>query len=117
MPAPTRFSRTAEADLPAVTTANFAIDESARSVLNENSIEFYPGVPRAPIYQYHGGADTLVSLDAVKATVGRYCASGARVQFTVLPGADHGVGIAAGAPGAYTYLGDRFAGVPAPSNC
>ncbi|GGG05822.1 lipase [Rhodococcoides trifolii] len=103
--------------LPSVTTTDFAADPSARAVLAENSLQFYPGVPTAPVYQYHGGADTLVSLDAVQQTVGRYCASGARVQFAVLPGADHGAAILAGAPGAFGYLGDRFAGVPAPTNC
>ncbi|MGU3434150.1 lipase family protein [Actinomycetes bacterium M1A6_2h] len=103
--------------LPSVTKTDFGANPSARSVLNENSLQFYPGVPTAPVYQYHGGADTLVSLDAVQQTVGRYCASGSRVQFTVIPGADHGGAILAGAPGAFGYLGDRFAGIPAPSNC
>jgi hypothetical protein len=39
------------------------------------------------------------------------------VLFELIPGADHNTAIAQGAPQAYTYLADRFAGVPAPSNC
>lgn len=68
------------------------------------------------MYFWHGGADAWVDMGPVRATAGRYCAAGVPVQFDVLPGADHGTAMM-GAVGAVGYLGDRFAGVPAPSNC
>ncbi|MBF6326903.1 lipase family protein [Nocardia transvalensis] len=85
-------------------------------VLHENSLETYPGVPRAPIYQWAGGADQ-VNPWLARDVAGRYCASGGRVLFEIIPGADHGTAIAPGAVNAFNYLGDRFAGLPAPVNC
>ncbi|WP_069166656.1 lipase family protein [Nocardia altamirensis] len=85
-------------------------------VLHENSIETFPGVPRIPIYEWHGASDQ-VSPQLVREVVGRYCAAGTPVLLNMVPGADHGTAIAAGAPAAFGYLADRFAGLPAPSNC
>lgn len=89
---------------------------SSRAVLDENSLQLIPEVPRAPMYFWHGAADTWVDMGPVRATAGRYCAAGLPVQFDVLPAADHGTAMV-GAAGAFGYLADRFAGVPAPSNC
>ncbi|MFF0493376.1 lipase family protein [Nocardia sp. NPDC004068] len=86
------------------------------AVLHENSLEIYPGVPRAPIYQW-AGANDQVNPWLARDVAGRYCAAGDRVQFEIIPGADHGTAIAAGAAQAFNYLGDRFANLPAPSNC
>ncbi len=90
-------------------------DEQIR-ILHENSTEIYPGVPRAPIYQWAGSNDE-VNPWLARDVAGRYCAAGARVLFDIIPGADHGTAIAPGAARAFNYLGDRFAGAPAPSNC
>ncbi|QNG21262.1 lipase [Rhodococcus triatomae] len=92
-------------------------DSSVRTVMDENSLAHAPQVPRAPLYVWHGDADELVGMGPVQGTVGRYCASGARVQFAVLPGGDHGSTAVAGAAPAFAYLGDRFAGVAAPTTC
>ncbi|ANS29449.1 lipase [Rhodococcus opacus] len=92
-------------------------DPSGRSVMDENSVELYPGVPRTPMFVWHGSADPLVAIGPVQNTVARYCSQGARVQFDVVPGADHGTATMLGAGPAFGYLGDRFAGIPAPSNC
>ncbi|MCX5044694.1 lipase family protein [Aldersonia sp. NBC_00410] len=91
-------------------------DPAGEAVLNENSLQLYPGVPRTPIYEWHGANDP-VRLDLVRQTTGRYCAAGTPVQLDVIPGADHGGAIVPGAIRAVSYLGDRFAGLPAPSNC
>ncbi|WP_433576266.1 lipase family protein [Nocardia brasiliensis] len=91
-------------------------DPTVARILHENSIEIYPGVPRTPIYEWHGANDQ-VSPQLVRDVLGRYCAAGVPVLLNMVPGADHGTAIAAGAPQAFTYLGDRFAGLPAPSNC
>ncbi|WP_213572508.1 lipase family protein [Rhodococcus sp. USK13] len=92
-------------------------DPSGRSVMDENSVQLYPGVPRTPMYVWHGSADPLVNIGPVRETVDKYCAQGARVQFDVIPGADHGSATVLGVGPAFSYLGDRFAGIPAPSNC
>ncbi len=91
-------------------------DPTVVRILHENSIEIYPGVPRTPIYEWHGGSDQ-VSPQLVREVAGRYCAEGVRVQLDIIPGADHGTAIAPGSVNAFNYLGDRFAGLPAPSNC
>lgn len=91
-------------------------EPTARAVLDENSLQMAPEVPKAPMYFWHGASDAWVDMGPVREAAGRYCAAGVPVQFDVLPGADHGTAMA-GAAGAFGYLGDRFAGVPAPSNC
>lgn len=96
--------------------AGMEADATNIRILHENSLEIYPGVPRVPVYQWHGGNDQ-VPLDLALGTAGRYCASGTPVLFDVIPGADHGTAIFSGAPRAFNYLGDRFAGLGAPSNC
>ncbi|MCP2297034.1 Secretory lipase [Nocardia amikacinitolerans] len=91
-------------------------DPSLVRVLHENSLETFPGVPRVPLYEWHGEADE-VDPDLVRAVAGRYCQAGTPVQLDILPGVDHGGAITHGAPRAFGYLSDRFAGLPAPSNC
>ncbi|WP_084510352.1 lipase family protein [Nocardia lijiangensis] len=91
-------------------------DPSTVRVLRENSLETFPAVPRAPVYQWHGENDD-VDLDLVREVTVRYCRAGTPVQFDVIPGADHGAASIQGAPRAFGYLSDRFAGLPAPSNC
>lgn len=91
-------------------------DASTKAVLRENSLSMFPGAPRVPVYEWHGSND-IVSVPVAQQLAGRYCRSGVRVQFDVVPGADHGSAIPIGAARAFGYLGDRFAGLPAPSNC
>ncbi|MET8779514.1 lipase family protein [Nocardia sp. NPDC004654] len=91
-------------------------DPSTVRVLQENSLETFPGVPRAPMYEWHGEADEI-DPDLVRAVAARYCQAGTPVQLDILPGVDHGDAIIQGAPRAFGYLSDRFAGLPAPSNC
>lgn len=73
--------------------------------------------PKVPILMYHAGADDVVPIEQAQALFETYCAHGAKAQWTVLPGLDHAAGIFAGGPGAISYLGDRFDGTAAPSNC
>ncbi|MBF6136687.1 lipase [Nocardia otitidiscaviarum] len=91
-------------------------DPALVAAMHANALEIVPEVIRAPLYQWHGAADE-VPLDLARATAGRYCAMGTPVQFDVLPGVDHGGAIVPGAVTAVGYLGDRFAGRPAPANC
>ncbi len=101
---------------PQVATGAMEADPAAAAVLHENSLAINPGVPRTPIYQWHGTGDPT-PLPVVTAMTGKYCAAGLPVQLDVLAGADHGTAIAPGAARAFNYLGDRFAGLPAPRNC
>lgn len=94
----------------------FDTDDAAIGILHENSLEIYPGVPRAPIYEWHGANDQVDPWLA-REVVGRYCRAGTPVLFDLIPGTDHNAAIFAGAPQAFNYLSDRFAGLPAPSNC
>ncbi|AYF76913.1 lipase [Nocardia yunnanensis] len=97
-------------------TAGMQSDPVLIATMHANALETFPGVPRAPIYQWHGGNDQ-VPLDQALATAGRYCAAGTPVLFDVIPGADHAGAIVPGAMKAAGYLADRFAGLPAPANC
>ncbi|MFF3226449.1 lipase family protein [Nocardia suismassiliense] len=91
-------------------------DPATAQVLRENSIQDFDGVPRVPVYQWHG-TDDVVSPQAVRDVTGRYCRAGTPVRLDMIPGADHGAAMLAGAPRALDYLADRFAGRPAPSTC
>ncbi|MBH0775571.1 lipase family protein [Nocardia bovistercoris] len=99
-----------------VFTTGMDADETTVRILHENSLETFPGVPRAPIYQWHGAADQ-VSPVLVREVSGRYCAAGTPVLLDMIPGADHASAMLQGIPRAFDYLADRFAGVPAPTNC
>lgn len=99
------------------TNKTLASDPSAGAVVNENSLELFPGVPRTPVFEWDSPSDALIPVDSVRGTMGRYCGSGVRVQSVQLPGLDHLTAAAVGLPQAFDYLNDRFNGVPAPSNC
>jgi len=86
------------------------------AIIHQNSLETYPGVIHAPLYQWAGGADQVNPILA-RQSAGKYCAAGTPVLFEMIPGADHGTAILPGAMHAFGYLSDRFAGLPAPSNC
>ncbi|MBJ8344143.1 lipase [Antrihabitans sp. YC2-6] len=96
---------------------SFASNPLAWEVGDENSVELYPGVPTAPIFEWHAPQDALIPVDSIVATVNRYCAAGARVQSELFPSPDHLTTAVLGAPAALNYLDQRFQGIPAPSNC
>ncbi|WP_255450359.1 lipase family protein [Skermania sp. ID1734] len=114
--ADTIISDGANLSYPQVATSTPRSDAAANAVLNANSLQLYPGVPRIPIYEWHGSADQ-VPMALAQNMAGRYCAAGVPVLFDVIPGADHGAATAPGAMRAFGWIGDRFAGMPAPSNC
>lgn len=89
----------------------------AWQVLDENSLEFYPGVPKAPMFEWHSPTDALVPVDSIANTLGRYCQAGARIESQLFTSPDHLSAEALGAPAALDYLDARFRGEPAPSNC
>lgn len=98
-------------------TTTMMTSASAWDVLNENSVELYPGVPTAPIFEWHSPTDVLIPVESIENTNRRYCAAGATVQSELFPSPDHLTSAVLGVPRALDYLDARFRGVPAPSNC
>jgi len=73
--------------------------------------------PIGPIYDYHSVFDELAPIGPDRTLMARYCAAGVKVQHVEDYASEHLILTATGALGAIAYLGDRFAGKPAPSNC
>jgi secretory lipase len=87
----------------------------AQAVLNDN--EMGGARPSAPVYLYHSLFDQLIPYASATALKSSWCRLGARVQLYTDVLSEHNVLAVTGAPGAVSYLGARFAGTPAPSNC
>lgn len=98
-------------------TLQLTSDPKAWAVGDENSLELYPGVPTAPIFEWHSPTDALIPVDSIDNTIRRYCAAGAQVQSELFPSPDHLTTAVLGLPAALDYLDQRFHGIPAPSNC
>ena len=76
-----------------------------------------PGIPTAPIYDYHSSYDEFAPLSADRAQMRRFCAAGVDVDHVETVLGEHVGTAVTGAPGAVAYLAARFAGRPAPDNC
>jgi hypothetical protein len=74
------------------------------------------GTPAAPIYDYHASEDEFAPIAGDRQLMARYCAAGVPVEHVEGTG-EHLTFVVTGAPGAMSYLADRFAGLPAPQNC
>lgn len=98
-------------------TTSMINDNTARAVVEENSLELYDGVPKTPVFEWHSPIDGLIPIDAVVNTDKRWCAAGARVQTEEIPVPDHLTAAVLGIPAALNWLDARFRGEPAPSNC
>lgn len=81
--------------------------------------------PEVPVLVQHGTQDDIVPFGQGRQLAVDWCALGATVQFSsnttppILPGlaVNHALPMIAGLPESVSYMNDRFAGVPAPSNC
>lgn len=98
-------------------TTDMMTSKEAWEVLDENSVELYPGVPKAPIFEWHSPTDVLIPVDSIDNTIRRYCDAGVKVQQELFPSPDHLSSAVLGLPDALNYLDARFRGEPAPSNC
>ncbi|MDJ0394588.1 lipase family protein [Rhodococcus sp. G-MC3] len=87
------------------------------TAVNENSVELYPGVPKAPYFEWHSPTDGLIPVSSITNTVGRYCAAGVKVTELLVPSNDHLTAAVLGLPQALEWIDARFSGAPAPSNC
>jgi pimeloyl-ACP methyl ester carboxylesterase len=92
-------------------------DPGAWEVGDENSLELYPGVPTAPMYEWHATNDVLIPVDSIDSTLARYCAAGAQIWSQTYWSPDHLTTAVIGLPAALDYLDQRFRGVPPTSNC
>ncbi|NSC23246.1 lipase [Streptomyces albus subsp. chlorinus] len=73
--------------------------------------------PSAPTFVYHGESDEIIPYAQGQGLRAGWCARGNAVRFRSFPGLGHtGTAIAGNGP-ALAWLGDRFAGKPAPNDC
>lgn len=96
---------------------NFMDDPDAWAVLRENSLEYYPGIPDAPTFEWHSPTDVLIPVDAIDRTTARYCAAGAYVKTTLTPSPDHLSAAALGLIPALNWMEARFRREPVPATC
>ncbi|MEH6796582.1 MAG: lipase family protein [Rhodococcus sp. (in: high G+C Gram-positive bacteria)] len=89
----------------------------AIAAVNENSVELYPGVPKAPYFEWHSPSDVLIPVSAIDNTIDRYCRAGVLVTEVQVPSNDHLTAAVLGLPQALEWIDQRFAGVPATSTC
>jgi acetyl esterase/lipase len=94
---------------------NFYAVEPWRSLMAANTPGPLP--PRVPVFLAQGGADELVRPQVTQDYMRRLCRTGDPVQMLVLPGANHGVIGRDSAGAAVSWMTDRFAGFPAPTDC
>lgn len=73
--------------------------------------------PAVPALVYAGLLDEVVPYADSKKTFTAWCAGGAKALFKTIGITEHATGMLLGLPIALDWMGDRFAGEPAPSNC
>ena len=71
------------------TSTSLLSSPEVRKVMDDNSVELYPGVPTAPVFEWHTPDDVLIPIDSVVNTISRYCAAGATIQSQLFPSPDH----------------------------
>jgi acetyl esterase/lipase len=98
-----------------LTTKNPAEVEPWHALLVKNT----PGLlPRGlPLFLAQGSADGLVRPQVTLDYYRRVCRAGSRVRMYVMPGVSHGFAGADSAKSALSWMADRFAGRPAPTDC
>ncbi|WP_227998398.1 lipase family protein [Nocardia australiensis] len=79
--------------------------------------ELGAAAPVAPMYLYHSTTDNVAPVAGFTDLLGKYCARGANISFvnSMLPG--HNPTAVGEAPGAMSFLADRFAGAPIAPGC
>jgi hypothetical protein len=86
------------------------------NVFRRSSPLTFPGVPDAPVYDYHATDDELAPIGPSRLLLERFCRAGVTVQ-QVEEGGDHFTEVANGEDGAVSFLSARFAGTPAVNTC
>jgi hypothetical protein len=99
-----------------VSSPDFLDGPVLTNLLRENSPLGRPGIPSAPVYDYHAIQDELAPIGPDRDLMARYCADGVTVQHVEAPG-EHLSEVVLGSPGALSFLADRFAGLPPTNTC
>jgi len=86
-------------------------------LLHANSPLGIAGTPTAPVYDYHATFDELAPVGPDRQLMRRYCASGAVVEHVEHLLAEHISETITGAPGALTFLRQRFANQAPKNTC
>jgi dipeptidyl aminopeptidase/acylaminoacyl peptidase len=73
--------------------------------------------PGAPVFIAQGTADTTVHPEITKRFAEALCKQGARVHFILLKGVSHTFAAKDSVGQALAWMGDRFRGAPAPTEC
>jgi len=87
------------------------------AMLDANSPLHRPGVPTAPVYEYHTVLDEFAPIKPARAVLRAYCAAGVPVQHDAKLVGEHLTEIALGAPGAVLFMKHRFAGDTPKNTC
>jgi hypothetical protein len=93
-------------DLPAVS-----------ALMHKISPLWISGTPSAPVYDYHSILDEFAPIAGDRRLMRRFCRAGVRVEHVEDFVSEHISLTVTGALGAIGYLGSRFDGARAPSNC
>jgi acetyl esterase/lipase len=98
-----------------LTVRNPAATPPWQSLLARNT----PGtLPRSiPVFLAQGTTDGLVRPQVTKDYMQRLCRAGSQVRMLVMPNVSHGFAGRDSADAAVSWMADRFAGRPAPSDC
>jgi acetyl esterase/lipase len=94
---------------------NIAVVEPWKTLAQHNTPGPLPG--GVPLFLAQGTTDDLVRPDVTAAFMQRQCGSGVSVRMLLLPGVGHGLAGRKSADAAVAWIADRFAGIPAPSDC
>jgi hypothetical protein len=99
-----------------VSSPDFLDGPLLTNLLRQSSPLGRPGIPSAPVYDYHAIQDELAPIGPDRDLMARYCADGVTVQHVEAPG-EHLSEVVLGSPGALSFLADRFAGLPPTNTC
>jgi pimeloyl-ACP methyl ester carboxylesterase len=98
-----------------LSVSNIAVVEPWRSLAMRNS----PGVlsPQIPLFLAQGTIDDIVRPEVTRAYMARQCRAGSKVTMMWVQGVGHAFVARDSADAAVSWMMDRFAGQPAPSDC
>ncbi len=94
---------------------NIAVVEPWHSLAARNTPGPLPS--RIPLFLAQGTTDDIVRPDVTRAYMQRQCKAGGKVTMMWVPGVGHGFVARDSADAAVAWMMDRFAGMPAPSDC
>lgn len=98
-----------------LSVTNFYTTEPWHSLMTGNTPATLS--PEIPVFLAQGSADGLVRPQVTRNYMRRLCSAGSRVQWDFMPGVNHGFIGHDSAAAAVDWMTNRFAGLPAPSDC